>query len=153
MDSNPDQDELFGRLPGGQQVLDWFGFVPTFHDASLRRIEITSKSVVIEIEAFRMTSEVDAKGYFVLDRHALVTLRCSSVTGISLRGSATGTIILQLNIQKIGTKPPDWDQYDGPEVGDYEVKFDSACGFDGSIFGRELSFELVPLVLVDDHLS
>lgn len=81
-------EDLFGSLPGGQTVIDWFGFCPHFHDGNLERLELSGGNAVLAIRAFRMTSKVDAAGYFVQDRHAVVTLRMRGVTGVKLEGDA-----------------------------------------------------------------
>jgi hypothetical protein len=62
--------ELIASLPGGQQVIDWFGFCPNFHDSVLERLEIASGDAVLALRAVRMTDRIDATGHFILDRHA-----------------------------------------------------------------------------------
>jgi len=79
---------LFSSLTGGQTVIDWFGFCPRFHDASLERLEIVNGNILLAIHAFRMTDELDQRGRFICDRHAIVTLRMSGVSGIRLHSSA-----------------------------------------------------------------
>jgi len=79
--SDWDNDEnLFASLAGGQAVIDWFGFCPRFHDASLERLEIVNGNVLVAIRAFRMTDELDQQRRFICDRHALVTLKISEVS-------------------------------------------------------------------------
>ncbi len=34
-------ENLFASLPGGQAVIDWFGFCPVFHDGTLERLELS----------------------------------------------------------------------------------------------------------------
>ena len=68
-------EELFLACQGGRAVADWFGFVPSFHDATLDRIELAGGNALLAFRTFRMTDEVDAEGFFLLDRHAVVTVR------------------------------------------------------------------------------
>ena len=55
-------ENLFASLPGGKAVIDWFGFCPSFHDATLERVEFSRGKAVIVLKTFRMTSETDANG-------------------------------------------------------------------------------------------
>jgi len=93
-----------------------------------------------------MTSETDPNGFYVLDRHAFVTLRMRGVTGVKLEGDA-GSIISELLIRRLQTEAPraDWQSCAGPVVGNLEVMFDTSVGLYGSIFTTELAFELQPL--------
>ncbi|HVK40943.1 MAG TPA: hypothetical protein VM471_00570 [Phenylobacterium sp.] len=93
-------ESFFASFPGGQAVIDWFGFCPDFHDASLERIEVASGHAILAMHAFRTTSEVEAAGYFIRDRHELVTLRMERITGLKLEGDA-GSIISELVIRRM----------------------------------------------------
>jgi hypothetical protein len=93
--------DLFASLPGGRTLIEWFGFCPTFHDATLERVELTSGKVSLVIRAFRMTTEIDAEGHYVLDRHVFVTLQMRGVTGLKLSGDA-GSIVSELTIRQPG---------------------------------------------------
>jgi hypothetical protein len=143
----PSMDEsLIASFPGGQAVIDWFGFCPDFHDASIERIEVASGHAILAMRAFRTTSEVDAAGYFVRDRHALVTLRMERVAGLKLEGDA-GSIISELVIRRLHASPDaaDWQTCAGPQVGDIAIAFDSAVGLFGRIYAKELTFHLHPI--------
>ena len=136
--------DLFAGLPGGQAVIDWFGFVPTFHDAELDRLEITSGAASLALRAFRMTDAADENGFFVLDRHALVTLHLSNVTGAHLCGNAT-SILAELGIRRVGVAPAGFSTCGGPTTEDIEVSFDTSYGLEGSIYAREVSFSVEPV--------
>ncbi len=142
-----DNDEnLFASLTGGQAIIDWFGFCPRFHDASLERLEIVNGNVLLAIRAFRMTDEVDQQGHFICDRHALVTLRMSGVSGIRLHGSAV-SIIFGLKIRRLTANEAasDWETSVAPVKGEIEVTFDTSIGLYGSIYSKNLAFELQPM--------
>jgi hypothetical protein len=60
-------------IRGGNDVIDWFGYWPTFHDAEVLSITLSrSLGARVEIHAFERTAEVDARGYFVLAKHSTV---------------------------------------------------------------------------------
>jgi len=139
-------EELFASLLGGQAVIDWFGFCPDFHDGELEKLELSGGNATLRVRTHRMTSETDAKGFIVLDRHAVVTLHMRGVTGVKLGGNAD-SIILDLVIRRLQTDGvrSDWETCAGPIAGNIEVVFDTAIGLYGSIFTKELEFELQPL--------
>ena len=139
-------EELFASLPGGQAIIDWFGFCPSFHDGRLERLELLGGDAILTVRTFRMGEKKDADGFYVLDRLASVTLRFHSVTGVKLEGDA-GSIISQLSIRRVTTAAArsDWDTCIGPAPGDIEVAFDTAVGLYGSIYAKQLAFELCPL--------
>jgi hypothetical protein len=67
-----------------------FGRWPSFHDAEILSIHLDrggqeGPTLEARIHVFETTSEVDAKGYFVLKSHTLVTLM---FTGVTLEGMA-----------------------------------------------------------------
>jgi hypothetical protein len=136
--------DLFASLPGGAALIDWFGFVPTFHDATLEGLEIAEGAVTLRLKTFRMTSEVDAAGYYVLDRHALVTVSLSGVSGISLAGDAS-SIIFELRIRRLSAGAPGWQSCGGPEAGDFEIDFMSSYGLYGQLFARDLALGFAPM--------
>jgi hypothetical protein len=79
--------ELLGEVPGGQVLLEWFdGRAPSFHDAEVLELSLDRRKArcSIKIHAFQMTSEVDGKGFFILDKHALVSFRLEGVVNLEL---------------------------------------------------------------------
>lgn len=68
------------HLRDADLVLRAFGNWPSFHDAGLREVRRTDDGgLTLTLHAFEMTSEVDAKGYFVLTRHHRIRLRFEDV--------------------------------------------------------------------------
>ena len=137
------EPKLFASLPGALAILDWFGFMPSFHDAKLAGIDIGLDTATIKIDAFRMTSNVDERGYFILDRHARVTIVVGKVSGLILKGEAQ-SIIAQLNIRRISEDRSGFDTCAGPRAGDFEIRLETSHGLEGSIFGEELFLSLAP---------
>ena len=132
---------LFAALPGGQAVIDWFGFVPSFHDANLDRLELMNGAALVALRAFRMTDAVDDKGFFVLDKHALVTIHLSNVTGVHLRGDAS-SILSELGIRRVSDVPVGFSTCGGPGADDIEVSFEASYGLEGSIYSREVKLSI-----------
>lgn len=136
--------DLFASLPGGAALIEWFGFVPSFHDATVEGLKISEGASTLRLKAFRMTNQVDAAGYHVLDKHALVTIGLSRVSGISLTGNAS-SIISELRIRRLTADASDWLSCGGPKAGDFEIDFASSYGLYGRLYGRDLVFGFTPL--------
>lgn len=124
-------DQTLRAVPGGSELIEWFGGVPHFHDGELLSIELRNPGLSrLRIHAWRMTDEVDEDGYYVLDRHAVVTLVLDEVTHVELFGFHEPGIILDLAILEVE---------DG-----YQVEWGSSCGVEGMLRARRLRIELQP---------
>ena len=61
-------------IEGAQNVVNWFGYWPTFHDAEVVSIMLNrAGSSELKVHAFETTSDVDPAGYFVSRKHAILT--------------------------------------------------------------------------------
>ncbi|ARM91980.1 hypothetical protein RHEC894_PD00476 (plasmid) [Rhizobium sp. CIAT894] len=119
-------------IPGGKPLLEWFGRVPRFHDAKLLEIAFSNSGAgLLRIHAWNMTDEVDAAGYFVLDKHAIVTLTLEGVSAINCTDfdMAPG-IIFDLEITKV-------DEH-------FRVEWDASYGVTGLVTARHIRINLEP---------
>ena len=139
-------EELFLTLQGSAEVAEWFGCPPSFHDAEIERLELATGSGTIVLRAFRTTNEVDAKGFFILDRLALVTVHLDGVTAISLRGDAS-SIVQEIGIRRVLAEQSGWETVAGPRIGNIELTWESSFGLEGSLYAREVSFSLDPMTM------
>jgi hypothetical protein len=118
-------------LPGGQELVDWFGCIPHFHDAYLLDVNLSSKGEsIIRIHAFRMTNEVDAKGYYVLDRHVVVTITLATVTHVALAEFDLPGIISDLSFSIVEDST--------------ELAWTGSYGIEGTIRAKQVRFDFVP---------
>lgn len=132
--------KLLVGVPGGQCVVDWFGGVPHFHDANLLEISLNSQgSSALRIHAWVMTDQVDDQGYFILDRHALVTITLNEVMCIDLTEFQLRGIIGDLEIKR---------SEDG-----YSISWGSSYGVVGNVEAKQISFELQPCAADGSTLS
>ena len=141
-------NEVFLSLPGGEALAEWFGFIPSFHDATLERLKLGEGSASLTLKAFRMTREVNSEGFFVTDKHVLVHIHLSGVTGVKLNGNSSSSIA-GLGVRRISSGLPGWDTCDGPEKGDFEVSWDTNWGLEGALYARDVSFEYEPIGQMD----
>jgi hypothetical protein len=125
------EDSILHDIPGGKALFEWFERVPNFHDASLVEISLASNGTSrMRLHAWRMTEQVDVQGYFVLDRHVVVTLTLDEVTDISLSQFNLPGIVSYLHITRAG---------DG-----FELTWDGSYGVEGTIRANRLEIDLQP---------
>lgn len=77
-------------VTNSRAVTEIFGYWPSFHDAEVLTMHLDragddGPSLEVRIHVFEMTSEVDARGYYVLRKHTLVTLRFADILLSNLR--------------------------------------------------------------------
>lgn len=68
-------------------VVELYGRWPKFHDAKVSVYVVPtqeSQSLALTLHTWEMTNKVDAKGYFILEKHALVSFRFDSVFDIEM---------------------------------------------------------------------
>lgn len=123
---------LVDDIPGGKSLLEWFGRVPRFHDAKLLEISFPGNGAgLLRIHAWNMTDELDAKGYFVLDKHAIVTLALEGVSAINCTDfDMVPGIIFDLEITKV-------DQC-------FHVEWSASYGVTGLVIAKHARINLAP---------
>ena len=124
-------DTALNEVPGGRALIEWFGFVPNFHDATLESVTITSNGpCTLRIRAFRMTDQVDDRGYFVLDKRVVVTMTLTAVSHVSLtRFDFAGGVD---DFQVTATE------------GGYELAWMGACDDEGLLRAKQVQVDLQP---------
>lgn len=91
-------------------------------------IELSSRrSGYLKIRAFRMTDKVDDKGYFILDRYAVVTLTLEGISEISLLDFQLPGIVGDLVI----TRSDD----------SFQIEWDASYGVAGRIAAETLRLD------------
>ena len=117
-------------LEGGAALYAWFEGNPSFHDAKLCELELRQGAPGrLVARTFRMESEVDARGYFLLTKHVDVTLTIFELVEVELFEFMETGIMFGLDI--------DIDN-DG-----ITLSFDSSYGVHGRIKAKRIvvSFE------------
>jgi len=119
-------------IPGGDALVEWFGRVPSFHDAELLEIVLSNEGVGrLRIYAWNMTSDVDAEGYFILDKHAIVILDLDGVGTVNCTDfDMMPGIIGNLEISKADER--------------YRIEWDASYGVAGFITAKGVRISFVP---------
>ena len=134
----------YSSVVGGDELLAWFRQVPTFHDAEIVSLSLNRLGAShLRIHGWVMTDDVDPRGFFVLDKHAVVTFTFTDVMDLQLDGFSRQNVIAGLVLQR-ATDRNRAGYYALPEEEeDIEVELLPCYGLDGFIRAKkiEISFE------------
>lgn len=83
-------------LKGFQTIIDAYGYWPTFHDSPVFLFQADSDIIILEVEAWEMTSEVDDRGYFVLTKQHEIGFRFSDIMASELTDFIPENILSEL---------------------------------------------------------
>jgi hypothetical protein len=112
---------------GEEKLKAIYGAWPSFHDAEVWSLAYERVpdgfSVVAVIHAFQMTSEVDARGFYVLKHHTKVRIRFHCCSDVSLDGFNHQNVLFGLDI-----KEPE----QATSECSFEVRFDTSYGLAGN---------------------
>ena len=92
---------IYELVPGGPELLRWFGQVPTFHDAEILSLHLRRKGQsVLRLHGWVGTGAVGQDGYLVLDRHAIVTFALTDVMDLQLDSFSIQNVISGLILRR-----------------------------------------------------
>jgi len=86
-------------------VSDVFGRWPSFHDAEVLRLRIDHQGeagpwLEADIYAYEMTSRIEDRGFYVLDKRHVITLRFDGLVGLDLRWFGQQNVISTLALEE-----------------------------------------------------
>ena len=124
------EDELRSAVPGAASFIDWFGYWPKFHDAEVVSCELQRavESRVV-VHTFEMTKEVDEKGFFVLDKHSLVTFVLSDLQAVEIAHFNDQNALWELALTH--------------SEGNFVLTFDPSHGMSGKLAAKQVRLEWV----------
>ena len=78
-------DLIFHSVPGGEDLVRWFGQVPSFHDAEILSLHLCRKGPsALRLHGWIWTGKVADDGHGLLDKHAVVTFTLAGVMDLQL---------------------------------------------------------------------
>ena len=121
----------FAGIAGAQELYDWFGYWPDFHDAEVLKFQLELGAPSrLQIHTWEMTSRINAAGFYELVKHVVVEFVLNDVTSLNLQDPWGHSILLDLIITKT-------------EVG-FRIDLSSAYGLSGTIETKEVVLRLIP---------
>jgi len=86
----------------GGALVEAMGRWPSFHDANVLETSREAGTFAVKIHLFSMTSQIDSAGYYVLEKHHLVTLVMQDVQSNSLPSDYTDDCLAGLTFSRTG---------------------------------------------------
>ncbi len=113
-------------------VIGWFGEMPRFHDAEVVSLELhrDPRPSHLRLYAFRMNSDLDERGYYRLDLHALVTFTLSGILEMEIDNWNHQNALMSLTITTADEG--------------HRLELESAYGVDGWITAKNISILIEP---------
>lgn len=139
------QRMIYPEVPGGDELLAWFGEVPTFHDAEIVSLSLNRAGASeLQIHGWIMTDSVDPDGHIVLDKHAVITFKFEGILDLQLDGFGAQNVVAGLILQR-ATDRGRSAYYPMPEDDlDVEVELLPCYGLDGFIRAKKVTISVVP---------
>jgi hypothetical protein len=124
-------ETTYDSIPGGRELINWFGRVPRFHDAELLEISLASKGPsTLRLHTWQSTDKLDDRGYYISDKHIVVTIGLEAVSYVALNNFNLPGIIFDLEIAK------------APNL--YELSWAGSYGVSGTLRAERMRFDLRP---------
>lgn len=116
------------NIGGHGKAISHFGHWPSFHDSEVVSITLERDArenelepvLIARIHAFNTTDKVDAKGYFVTEKHGVVRFRFTGIRELSLSEFNCQNALMDISFVDIADR-----QMEGLR---FEVSFDPAYG-------------------------
>lgn len=143
MNKDP-RSTVYESIAGGSELLQWFGRVPSFHDAEILSLSLCRDGPShLALRGWNITDTVRPDGYFVLDRRAVVTFVIEGITDLKLEGFNHQNVIYELGLSRISPDSPLGDPPTGPAT-EFELSLEGCYGLSGVIRARKISVGFVP---------
>jgi hypothetical protein len=136
---------IYADVPGGPELLAWFGEEPTFHDAEIISLSLNRTGTSeLKIHGWIMTDDVDPNGYVVLEKHAVVTFNLEGIMDLQLDGFSGQNVIAGL-VLRYATDRGRSGYYPMPEEPhDIEIELIPCYGLDGFIRAKKVALSFSP---------
>ena len=135
---------IYDAVPGGSELVRWFGREPSFHDAEILSLYLRRKGrSILRLHGWINTGAVGPDGYYVLDRHAIVTFTLDGVMDLQLDGFSVQNVIGGLILRRAPDRPERRGYFE-PLPQDIEIELEPCYGLDGLIRARSVSITFEP---------
>ena len=123
-------------LPGAAALAMWFGCWPSFHDAEIHELHLSSRGLsTLKLQTWSMTNAVDEKGFFVCEKYVLVTFSFTQIKQLILEDFSHQNVIDELSLKPLDAV--------------WEITLYPCYGLSGIIEAKEITvaFEPTPTYL------
>jgi hypothetical protein len=137
---------IYDGVPGGQELLRWFGLVPSFHDAEVLGFYLNRNGPsVLRLHWWITTNRTRADGYFMLEKHTLVTFTLQGIMDLQLENFSAQNVIGGLNLRRATDRPDRRNHLTlDPLPQDIEIELEPCYGLCGFIRARSVAITFEP---------
>ena len=119
------------QLPGLEDLIAWFGFFPSFHDAEVISISLDRRGASrIAVHTFQMTNETDEKGHYICQKDVVVTFVLERIRDLSIEGFTLQNVLSGISLAR------------GSDY--YELVLEAIYGVGGKFQAEVMRIELDP---------
>ena len=140
MAENPHESiACYEAVPGGREVLAWFGALPTFGDSEILSLHLNRKGAsVLRLYAMRLADGVR--------HHAIVTFSLEGISHLALEDFSHQNVIGGLILRR-GPRQPDYRPqfWHAPPEPDFEIELEPCFGLEGIIRAKSIRIDLAPI--------
>jgi hypothetical protein len=118
-------------IVGAQELYDWFGYWPGFHDAEVLKLVLSvGEPSCLVVRTWEMTNGVNTQGFYELTKHVVVEFALKGISSVNIGDFWERSILLDLGV--------------GKTENGFRLNFSAACGIYGTIEAQGLSLRLTP---------
>jgi hypothetical protein len=138
--------KTYEALPGGPEMLRWFGQVPSFHDGEIVSLHLNRRSTsYLKVYGWVGDGTSGSDGYLKSLKRAVVTFALDGISYLEVDGFNQQNVIDGLMIAR-RPKDPERQLYYAFNAtdDDYELHMENCFGISGMIRCAQISITLVP---------
>jgi hypothetical protein len=139
-------ESIYRQISGGVDLLEWFGNVPSFHDAEIVSLVLNRRSPSsLTVHGWIIDGTTTEEGTFKLQKKAVVVFKISDIVYLKLDGFSRQNVLGGLNIVQCPPNPEEAPYYCmASNENDYEIILEPCFGLDGIIRCKSVSISFVP---------
>lgn len=128
---------VFDQLPGGAELCNWYGGVPSFHDAEIIELRLhRTEPSSLRIRTWKMTGNVDDEGMFVIEKRMVVAFILEEITDLELSGFNQQNVIDGLFVSQ--------------NSAGFQLVLEHIWGLSGSITAQRIKIEFEPALALEN---
>lgn len=137
---------IYHAVPGGSDLVRWFGREPAFHDAEILSLHLCRNgNSTLCVHGWRTTAEIDQSGQFVTDKHVVVIFTLERILDLQLEGFSAQNVISGLILRRAVDRPDRRGYLSGdPRPEDIEIELRHCFGLSGLIRVRSVAITVEP---------
>jgi hypothetical protein len=96
-----DESEIIALVPGAQELVQLFGYWPSFHDAEVVSVELNRMDLSrIKVHSFETSDVVHTLGHYITNKHTIVSFLLEDISGLHLDGFNDQNVISGLGLDR-----------------------------------------------------